>query len=195
MMLLPPGESQKRKSRPVFWIRLILGLVSFLITLVIILSILGYPHPHNPVSRERGEIKAMSAALESYKADNGHYPSDPQGSDLLRPAFDFTPDAYIRSSAFLYRALSGDTDGVTLQTSGSDAPAVYMAFKPVMLRKAADGQTYIVDPWGNSIGYSTFEATHPGQPGGFNSEYDLWSTGGSKSRDGQSHWVTNWSNN
>lgn len=61
-----------------------------------------------------------------------------------------------------------------------------------MLKTDAQGRTYIVDPWGNSYGYSTFKAEHLNGNGGYNSTYDLWSTRGGKQDSDKEKWSTNW---
>src|SRR5438067_4348431 len=64
----------------------------------LILSTVGYVQKKGARSRAEAEIAAMSAALESYKADNGIYPACPSPS----------PGAHA-----LYQSLSGDgNDGV-----------------------------------------------------------------------------------
>src|SRR3989442_11216801 len=82
----------------------------------LILSTVSYVQKKGARSRAETEIAAMSAACESYKADNGIYPRDPTlntATDALdaRTMFDpVTTDAtrYKAASLVLYRALSGD---------------------------------------------------------------------------------------
>jgi hypothetical protein len=67
-----------------------------------------------------------------------------------------------------------------------------------MLKTDVHGRTYIVDPWGNSYGYSTFKALHPQSRDGNNPTFGLWSTGdtrpvnGVNSPQGQIPWIRNW---
>src|SRR6267378_8158635 len=51
----------------------------------LILSTVGYVQKKGARSRAEAEIAAMSAALESYKADNGIYPSN-SNTNALDPA-------------------------------------------------------------------------------------------------------------
>ncbi len=122
--------------------------------------------------RSEAEIAALSAALESYKADHGDYPRD-AATDRIRPDTDFDPEAYVPASKLLYRSLAGGTK-------------VYFEFHPSMLRQDSVGEIYVVDPRGNSYGYSTVGVkTGPGFP-------DLWSTRGGTTASAMSQWVTNW---
>jgi prepilin-type N-terminal cleavage/methylation domain-containing protein len=132
-------------------------------------------------SRAEGEIAAMSAACENYKADNGAYPRDlevagvppasvtPSRTDTLDPrdtnvSVDETDQSkpnYRLASLELYKALSGNTvnpsGSLTLGTGKS-----YYEFKPNQLSARKDASTglvshvfFIQDPWGKSYGYST----------------------------------------
>src|SRR5438045_9545936 len=59
----------------------LLIVISIIIILAgLILSTVGYVQKKGARSRAEAEIAAMSAALESYKADNGIYPRDPTNS-------------------------------------------------------------------------------------------------------------------
>src|SRR5256885_6882424 len=49
----------------------------------LILSTVGYVQKKGARSRAEAEIAAMSAALESYKADNGIYPTDATTTETL----------------------------------------------------------------------------------------------------------------
>src|SRR5882672_10588162 len=49
----------------------------------LILATSGYVQKKGARSRAEAEIAAMSTALESYKADNGIYPTDPATTDVL----------------------------------------------------------------------------------------------------------------
>ncbi|MEO7934503.1 MAG: prepilin-type N-terminal cleavage/methylation domain-containing protein [Chthoniobacterales bacterium] len=147
-------------------------------------------------SRAESEIKAMEAALESYKADNGAYPRGAD-SDSLNPTT-LTPSTYINSSKVLYQALSGDGTSALGGAAASDGKLdtgskQYMEFKPNQLNTTT---FYVVDPWGNSYGYSTIyqansEKATPTNPSpGNNPTFDLWSTGGSSTD--VLKWIKNW---
>lgn len=127
-------------------------------------------------SRAEGEIAAMSAACENYKADNGAYPRDvgvaalppapasASKTDTLDPRITGTSVAtatYKDASLELYKALSGNTvasgGALTLGPGKS-----YYEFKPNQLSITKSPSTgmiinvfFIQDPWGNSYGYST----------------------------------------
>jgi hypothetical protein len=116
----------------------------------------------------------MSAACESYKADNGVYPNNPDTNNL-DPKASGNPGAaaYSQASVYLYKQLSGDSSGNRSPTAKS-----YMEFKPKMLLPAGGTGTVtaIADPFGNSYGYSTANQTDPTK--GYNPTFDLWSTSG-----------------
>src|SRR5438128_10700544 len=58
-------------------IELLVVIAIIIILAGLILSTVGYVQKKGARSRAETEIAAMSAALESYKADNGIYPRDP----------------------------------------------------------------------------------------------------------------------
>jgi len=154
--------------------------------------------------KTRGEIFAMVAALESYKADNGDYPKDATTNAIdarNKPDVLTTTgsSACMSASVTLYKALSGDVGSIPRQYGAVDPvtgvkQTVYMPFKANMLSpKFAPGTTppavtALVDPFKNVYGYSTIggdvgtagSALNPdatnGQTKGYNPTYDLWST-------------------
>jgi hypothetical protein len=144
-------------------------------------------------SRAETEIAALSAALESYKADNGIYPRDTPGgiTDTLNARTAGNPTAYLTASLFLYEQLAGVTSG-----NRTEAPSkkVYFAFRPNMLGPTDQAQAiqYIRDPFGNSYGYSTAYQNAPTT--GYNPTFDLWSTAGTTSGGAtdRAQWITNW---
>ncbi len=142
-------------------------------------------------SRVQSEIMEMETALESYKADHGRYPSDPDTTERLKTKTTFDAIAYIPSSEFLYRALSGELEP-NVENPGTIDGKRYYDFKPEMLRTAADGHVYVVDPFGNSYGYSTVMIAHPESADGYNPTFDLWSTGGKRRQEDQAVWAKNW---
>ncbi len=178
----------------------VFGLILVLTGLV--LSTVGYVRKKGARARAETEIAAMSAACESYKADNAVYPRDPTANtatDTLdaRTMLDpVTTDAalYRAASLVLYRALSGDRnrdrtvtdddknfniDGTTLSSPLTQLPQSYFAFKPSMLSPSggSDTVTAITDPFGNTYGYSTANQYDPTNKG-YNPTFDLWSTAG-----------------
>ena len=178
--------------RRAFTIIELLVVITIIIILAgLILSTVGYVQKKGARSRAEAEIAAMSAALESYKADNGVYPTETTKTEALDPAasINLTNDAL--ASLYLYEQLSGDT------SDNRQPPATaksYFAFKPNMLspRDQSSNVTAITDPFGNSYGYSTAKASHPNGAIGYNPTYDLWSTGGLTSGTDQTQWIKNW---
>jgi prepilin-type N-terminal cleavage/methylation domain-containing protein len=171
-------------------------------------------------NRAEGEIAAMSAACENYKADNGAYPRDGV-TDTLDPRLTTSVDSpvYRNASLELYKALSGNTvaaaGALTLGTGKS-----YYEFKPNQLNATKSATTglvtnvfFIQDPWGRSYGYSTAGAkyeedylsevrdalakgepppTRPATLRGYNPTFDLWSTGGASNTTIIAKCVKNW---
>jgi hypothetical protein len=134
----------------------------------------------------------MSAALESYKTDNGVYPRDNttnQYTDTLNAQqnFDATQPVYQHASFYLYKQLSGDSSGNRSPTGKS-----YMQFKPNMLLPSGGSGTVIAisDSFGNSYGYSTANQADPTK--GYNPTFDLWSTAGGTTSSNVQQWIKNW---
>jgi len=209
----------------------------------LILGIHGFVNGKAARARAEGEIQAITAACESYKADNGTYPrggpsnsapvtegavtgtvpSLTQSSPPISPMKDGDPTAsnYKSASQYLYGELAGDpkfTGAHTNSTDPSQSRTVYLAFRPDQLGLTSgvtipsnNAVAYLKDPFGNSYGYSTAAATDeelfqqnlqasPGTtrptPQGFNSTFDLWSTGGRIDKTVNDlvwpRWVKNW---
>jgi type II secretory pathway pseudopilin PulG len=173
-------------------------LIELLVVIAIIIVLAGlllvmssYVQKKAARSRAEAEIAAISAALENYKADNGTYPTDPAKTESLDPAASINLTSYQTASLYLYELLAGDVD----HDRQPDANAKnYFAFKPNMLspRDQAAHVTAIVDPFGNSYGYSTRRAANPTGTGGYNPTYDLWSTGNMTAGTDQAQWIKNW---
>src|SRR2546423_15553710 len=69
----------------------LLVVIAIIITLAgLILSTVGYVQKKGSRSRAETEIAAISAALESYRADNGIYPTTP-ATNLLKANSDGDP--------------------------------------------------------------------------------------------------------
>src|SRR5437773_909573 len=154
-------------------IELLVVIAIIIILAGLILTTSGYVQRKGARARAETEIAAMSSALESYKADNGIYPTDASTTEQLDSTTSFDPSNYQSASLYLYKQLSGDATG-NRQPSGKS----YFAFKPNMLSPADQTQNvqYIRDPFGNSYGYSTKMAVSG--TGGYNPTFDLWSTAG-----------------
>ena len=157
------------------------------ITVIFILAALvlaasSYVQNKGARARAETEIAAMSAALESYKADNGIYPRDATNTDSVDPTLPVPTTA----SKYLYEQLSGDTNDDRIPETKS-----YFTFRPNMLFPAPPSTgnvTAIRDPFGNPYGYSTAKAA--GQAYGNNPTYDLWSTAGDAAN--AQKWIKNW---
>jgi type II secretory pathway pseudopilin PulG len=155
----------------------LLVVIAIIIVLAgLVLSTVGYVQKKGARSRAETEIAAMSAACESYKADNGIYPRDAATTDALnaRASGDPMSTNYQRASLYLYTQLSGTNADRTPITGAKS----YFAFKPNQL--SPSDQTlpveFIRDPFGNSYGYSTANQAIPAN--GYNPTFDLWSTAG-----------------
>jgi hypothetical protein len=140
-------------------------------------------------ARAETEIAAMSAALESYKADNGIYPRDATTTDSLdaRATINFTN--YQAASQYLYGQLAGDPDFDGVPNANSKS---YMQFKPNMLGTDNNNKVYPRDPFGNSYGYSTIQTATGNSTNGYNPTFDLWSTAGQTTGNDPTQWIKNW---
>jgi type II secretory pathway pseudopilin PulG len=157
----------------------LLVVIAIIIVLAgLILSTVGYVQKKAARSRAETEIAAMSAACESYKADNGIYPRDATTTDTLnaRVSGDPTSTSYQQASLYLYIQLSGTNADRTPITGARS----YFAFKPNQLSPSNQALPvqFIRDPFGNSYGYSTANQADPITPKGYNPTFDLWSTSG-----------------
>ena len=170
----------------------LLVVISIIIVLAgLILSTMGYVRKKGARARAETDIAAISAACESYKADNGIYPTN-SDTDTLNALtnFDSSAGVYSVASLFLYEQLAGVTSG-----SRSEIPSgkIYFAFKPNMLLPSPPSLadiTAIRDPFGNSYGYSTIRSTTGS--GGYNPTFDLWSTAGGTTTADVPQWIKNW---
>src|SRR5438552_2926278 len=193
--------SSFRAEGAVTIIELLVVIIIILILAGLVLSISSYVQNKGARARAETEIAAMSAALESYKADNGIYPRDNPGNqytDNLNAKADFDPtqSKYKNASLYLFFQLSGlDANQQAVANMKS-----YFAFKPQMLGHPAGNTTtvaYIRDPFGNAYGYSTAYQNSSGT--GYNPTFDLWSTAGkapsptpTPPATQQDLWIKNW---
>jgi prepilin-type N-terminal cleavage/methylation domain-containing protein len=181
-------------ARRAFTLIELLVVIAVIIVLAgLVLSTVGYVQKKGARSRAETEIAAMSAACESYKADNGIYPRDNttnQYTDTLdaRQNFDATQTVYQNASLYLYDALFGATSGSRTPNAGARS---YFTFKPNQLSPSDQAQpvAFIRDPFGNSYGYSTANQADPITPKGYNPTFDLWSTANSTD---PNQWIKNW---
>jgi len=178
-------------GRAAFTILELLIVIAIIIALAgLVLATVGYVQKKGARSRAEAEIAAISAALESYKADNGIYPTDASTTETLDPA-SINLTNYAAASLYLYKQLTGDTSANRQPPAGAKS---YFTFKPNMLAPpgGTGNVTAIRDPFGNSYGYSTAKAANPSGTIGNNPTFDLWSTGGVTSGTDQSQWIKNW---
>jgi prepilin-type N-terminal cleavage/methylation domain-containing protein len=192
--------SSFRGQRGVTIIELLVVIIIILILAGLVLSISSYVQNKGARARAETEIAAISAALESYKADNGIYPRDGPPNNFtdtldarinLVPAPLPSPNAYTNASFYLYSQLSG-LDQNQQPVAGMKS---YFTFKSQMLGHPAGNTTtvtYIRDPFGNSYGYSTANQANPSN--GYNPTFDLWSTGptASPTPTPPTAWIKNW---
>lgn len=153
-------------------IELIVVITVIVILTGLVLSTVGYAQKKGARARAETEIAGMSAALESYKADNAAYP----------------PYSGVGGAHALYQGLSGDGNdaiGGTIASTGTPGSSgkSYMALKPKMLSpNPPNATTRVIDPFGNDYNY--------GAPGANNvATFDLWSTANSSD---PNQWIKNW---
>src|SRR5437588_5901228 len=175
-------------------IELLVVIMIILILAGLILSISSYVQNKGARARAETEIAAVSAALESYKADNGIYPqsSDTNSLDPVNDANSNPPvsgtNKYSKAGLYLYAQLAGVTSGVRSETPSKKS---YFTFKGNMLypKDASKDIVGIADPFGNLYGYSTSKANGSN---GYNPTYDVWSTAGGTTTTDVAKWVKNW---
>jgi len=185
-------------GRAAFTILELLVVIAIIIALAgLVLATVGYVQKKGARSRAEAEIAAISAALESYKADNGIYPNT-TNTNNLDPAAAFDPakndlTKYSVATFDLYAALTGDLNG-DRQIGAGETGKSYMPFKPNQLSPTDQTKPvqYIRDPFGNCYGYSTAKASNPGGTAGYNPTFDLWSTAGGTQASDVPGWVKNW---
>jgi type II secretory pathway pseudopilin PulG len=202
------GTPATTEERAVTIIEMLVVIMVIVILAALVLAASSYVQNKGVRARAETEIAAFSAALESYKADNGIYPrgnadlstTAPYDTDNLDPKTqtDPTTSAYQKASLFLYKQLAGVTSATR---SAAPSNKVYFSFKPTMLIPAPPSTadiTGIRDPFGNNYGYSTAQAANPGGNTGYNPTYDLWSTAGTGTSGIpspspiQNKWIKNW---
>lgn len=181
------GAWQKRSHTAFTLIELIVVVAIILILAGLLLSTAGYARKKAARARAETEIAAISAALESYKADNGIYPRDATATDSLDTTAAINIGNYQAASQYMYGQLAGDPDFDGVPNSSSKA---YIQFKPNMLGTDANNKVYARDPFGNSYGYSTRMAASGS--GGYNPTFDLWSTVGLTTGNDSTQWIKNW---
>ena len=174
------GAWHKRRYNAAFTLIELLVVIAIIMVLAgLVLSTVGYVQKKGARSRAETEIAAMSAACESYKADNGIYPRNTTTDTLdARQNFDATLTVYQSASLYLYDSLFGATSGSRTPNTGARS---YFTFKPNQLSPSDQTQpvVFIRDPFGNSYGYSTANQATLSRRKGYNPTFDLWSTANS----------------
>jgi prepilin-type N-terminal cleavage/methylation domain-containing protein len=195
-------------------IELLAVMTIILILAGLILSIAGNANYKAATSRAQGEIQAISTALESYKADNGAYPSSSPsaGTNILDPTAMPPADpagntTYQAAGETLFQALAGVvvTSGTATLTGKS-----YYTYNVSQISSTSGSMTapptsstslqttYFVDPFGFAYGYSTYYASEiqsaaaagtaaPNPGNGYNPTFDLWSTAGYSASAGKTY--------
>jgi prepilin-type N-terminal cleavage/methylation domain-containing protein len=187
----------------------------------LVISTAGWANRKAAMERALNEIKGIGAAIENYKIDNGTVPQN-DDTDLLDPRIHFSAIGgtsgtyYNKASRYLYQTLTGDLDPPNDPDGKPETGnKSYYTFDRSLLNVSRNGTGeitkvhYIQDPFGNSYGYSTAglkleteyrkelrsnpQAPRPADKKGFNTAtYDMWSTTGATTQDGQAKWVKNW---
>jgi general secretion pathway protein G len=138
-------------------------------------------------NRAKGEIAALSTAIESYKLDNGGYPT----SNIVwpSPTASYSDNSYKAASRVLFIRLSGRSYLGGPQVDGG--AKVYMnTIREGMVGGTGASKDYFIDPWGNPYGY-----TPNGPTSGYNAGFfDLWTTGGKtgSTASDTNAWIVNW---
>src|SRR6266404_5658956 len=198
------GAWHKRRHNAFTLIELVVVSGLILVLTGLVLSTVGYARKKGARARAETEIAAMSAACESYKADNAIYPRDTNNTTDNLAALTASPmpdprptsygpsdSRYAAASFYLYAQLSGNPSG----DRSTYTQRSYFQFKPSMLSPPGGTGTVtaIRDPFGNSYGYSTAQQANSSY--GFNPTFDLWSTAGTSNATDAAYeqaWLKNW---
>jgi general secretion pathway protein G len=159
-----PDQPKSAAARGFSLIELLVVIAIIAILAGLVLQTAGYAQRRGATARAEAEIKALEAALESYKADFGEYP---RGTNIA-PA---------QNNAFLRAALAPSTG------------KVYFTFPKAMGPTGANPNNTdvpILDPFGEGYGYE-FEGRSNRSGANF---FDLWSRGGAGTN--TNAWIKNW---
>jgi len=162
-----------RPSRPLGFtlIELLVVITVIAILAGLVLQTAGYAQKKGARSRAEAEIAALSAALESYKADNGDYPEGTNGNPS-------TTNSTGTNNAFLRAALAPDSGKIYFEFSkkmGTNATNISMNTNQAVL-----------DPFGEGYGY--YYTNKNSIKSGTNF-FDLWSRAGTTNTN---QWIKNW---
>jgi len=195
-------HSSFRAEGAVTIIEMLVVIMVIFILAALVLAASSYVQNKGARARAETEIAAFSAALESYKADNGIYPGN-NDTNSLDPTVDVNSspptsgtNKYSKAGLWLYEQLAGVTSGARSQTPSSKS---YFSFKPSMLspKDTSKDIVGISDPFGNLYGYSTSKNPVLNPAGyaaaaGNNPTFDLWCTSGGTASSDIPKWVKNW---
>lgn len=173
------SKIENRKSRAFTLIELLVVVAIIAILAGLILQTAGYVQRKAATSRAEGEIAAISAALESYKADYGDYPQE--GGNIPFPS-----DGESNSSRILIHAL-----GIVRDTNANPLNKVYLELPRSSLSPTTN-PTSIIDPFGTAYRYQ-----YPGRTNRSGSNFfDLWSFAGTPTGNTNEtnviRWIKNW---
>lgn len=172
-------------------IELLAVIVIIVLLATVVVKVSGYVKQKSNIARAKGEIAALSVALERFKADNGRYPT----SSTVRALVDFsgagTMSPVITNGILLYTQLTSP------QQYGSFKPSQLMVFTNNTAVVFGTGTQYfnaftcIIDPWGHPYNYYR---TYPTQTDQVNqATFDLWSSGpNGHNENGAGDDITNW---
>src|SRR5436190_6356511 len=122
----PRSSFSARSAFTLIELVVVVGIILILAGLV--LSTAGYARKKGARARAETEIAAMSAACESYKSDNGIYPSNLDTNNLdARTNGNSSSPSYNLASLALYNLLFGATNGSRTPDTGARS---YFVFKP-----------------------------------------------------------------
>ena len=183
-------------------IEMLVVIMVIFILAALVIAASSYVQDKGKRARAETEIAAMSAALESYKADNGTYPAN-SDTNTMNPTSDTDSSPppsgtnnYSKAGLYLYEQLAGVTSGVRSEVPSNKS---YFTFRPNMLspKDTSKNIVGISDPFGNLYGYSTSKNPIANPTGystaaGYNPTFDLWSTSGGKQASDAPKWVKNW---
>jgi prepilin-type N-terminal cleavage/methylation domain-containing protein len=162
---------QNNKETGFTLIELLVVITVIAILAGLVLQTAGYVQKKSARSRAEAEIAALSAALESYKADMGDYPAETNNNVTSG------------TNSFLRAALAPNGTN-----SFNPLNKVYFEFSKGMgtntIISTATNEN-VFDPFGNRYGYQ-----YPGNSTRSGANFfDLWSTGGSTNTN---QWIKNW---
>jgi len=151
-----------KKTQGFTLVELLVVIAIIAILAALVLNTAGFIQKKAARSRAETEIAALSAALESFKADNGDYPAITNAGNPT--------------------ATAAPGDGTKdLRTNLSSATKVYFEFSKTMGTNLTTGA--ITDPFGENYGYR-----YPGTMNGSNF-FDLWSRAATTNTN---QWIKNW---